>query len=426
MFIIFSLLLGGEKVLLVGSKYQIDLGDRFAAIGHTSDAIKMMAKLRIRDEPKQCIASDTTNDGYSFQNRSVLTSDVSHVGGLEKSSSEAKASAAPSDEKKKNLERNLDVNLHSACTKYIKQNGVWRRNIFIEWVLICVPVALFITAGILLRYLRMPMLATMVLSIAHTKAGWKAHDICHDPGRRNSWLRTLFSAMCTALSTHWWSRRHNASHHCYPNMVSVDDDIDTSPVLMHKISNRWIHKFQHIYYMIPFSFLKFSWRLQSVPAASILELILFSTHYIIGIYVFGAKLFFISILIDGEISAMVTTLNHDAEVKTGTPGDFFQQTLQTTVDIDVPWGISFLFGHMQYQTIHHLFPYIPSYRYENLVPVIREFCQNHGLEYRIVSMWEAYTNHKKYYYDVVRKSVVGSVLEESYYENDGRFQKKSS
>ena len=123
MFIIFSLLLGGEKVLLVGSKYQIDLGDRFAAIGHTSDAIKMMAKLRIRDEPKQCIASDTTNDGYSFQNRSVLTSDVSHVGGLEKSSSEAKASAAPSDERKKNLERNLDVNLHSACTKYIKQRN---------------------------------------------------------------------------------------------------------------------------------------------------------------------------------------------------------------------------------------------------------------------------------------------------------------
>ena len=69
---------------------------------------------------------------------------------------------------------------------------------------------------------------------------------------------------------------------------------------------------------------------------------------------------------------------------------------------------------------------IPSYRYGNLVPVIKEFCQNHGLEYRTVSMWEAHTNHKKYYYDVVRKPVVGSVLEESCHENEGRLQKKSS
>ena len=410
----------------MGSEHQIDLGDRFAAIGHTSHAMKMMAKLRVREEPKECIASDYTNDGYSSQNGNVLTSYVSHEEGLEKKSSKAKASAAPSDERKNNLKQNLDGNLYSACAEYIKQNGVWRRNIFIEWCLICVPVALSITAGILLRYIRMPMLATIVLSIAHTKFGWKAHDICHEPWWRNSWLRTVYLAMGCALSNHWWSRKHNALHHCYPNVVSVDADFDTSPVLMHKISNLWIHKFQHIYYMIPFSFMKFSWRLQSIPAASILELICFSLHYIIGIYVFGAKLFFISILIDGEISAMIALLNHDAEVKTRTPGDFFQQTLQTTIDIDVPWGISFLFGHMQHQTIHHLFPNIPSYRYGNLVPVIKEFCQNHGLEYRTVSMWEAHTNHKKYYYDVVRKPVVGSVLEESCHENEGRLQKKSS
>ena len=123
---------------------------------------------------------------------------------------------------------------------------------------------------------------------------------------------------------------------------------------------------------------------------------------------------------------MITTLNHDAEVKTISPGNFLQQTLRTTIDIDVPWGIGWIFGNMQYQTLHHLFPYIPSYRYESLAPGIKKFCQNNGLQYRTVSMWDAYKNHKKYYYDVVRKPVVGSVLEESCYENNMTRNKKVS
>ena len=178
--------------------------------------------------------------------------------------------------------------------------------------------------------------------------------------------------------------------------------------------------------MIPFSFMKLSWRLQSIPDASISELVCFILHYSIGIYAFGLKLFFISILIDGEIAAAITTLNHDAEVKTLEPGDFLQQTIRTTIDIEVPYGIAWLFGNMQYQTLHHLFPYIPSYRYQNLAPVVKEFCQNNGLQYRTVSMWDAYKNHKKYYYDVVRKPVVGSVLEESCYENDALSKEKLS
>ena len=390
--------------------------------------MKLMEKFRVREELEQCITSGYAKDGWSFQNGDSLTSYESHEGGLEKSSSEAIAAAAPSDERTtKNSERNQEGSMYLACTKYIKQNGVWQRNIIIEWGVTCAPLSMFITAGILLRYLRMPMFATLVLSNAHTKAGWKAHDICHEAWRRNSWLRTAYMALVGGFSAHWWSRKHNALHHCYPNMVDVDEDIDTSGFfLMHKKSNVWIHKFQHIYYMILYPFFKLSWRLQSIPAASIPELIFFFMHYMIGIYVFGAKLFFLSLLIDGGISAVIVTLNHDAEVKMTTPGDFLEQTLQTTIDLDLPWGISWMFGHMQHQTMHHLFPYIPSYRYGNLVPVLKEFCQNHGLQYRTVSMWEAYTNHKKYYYDVVRKPVVGSTLEECCYENEASLQKKLS
>ena len=352
--------------------------------------MKLMAKLRIKD---------SSDDHIDYSNVQV-------------SNSQSKGETTNS------FEKEHPDKLYLECTKYIKQNGVWSRNIVIEWSLISVPLILFASAGLLLNYFSMPILATIVLSICHTLTGWKSHDICHEPWRRDSWLRTVYSAMMGGFSSNWWSKKHNAYHHCYPNMIDVDEDFETSPILMHTTSDKWFHKFQHIYHWVPFSFLKLSWRIQSIPFASVAELVCFIAHYYIGIYVFGAKLFFISILIDGEIAAMITTLNHDAEVKTISPGNFLQQTLRTTIDIDVPWGIGWIFGNMQYQTLHHLFPYIPSYRYESLVPVIKKFCQNNGLQYRTVSMWDAYKNHKKYYYDVVRKPVIGSILQESCYENN--------
>ena len=346
--------------------------------------MKIMAKLRVKE--KFIVDPDTTGVDVSDN--------------------------LPTYERNESLATEHTDQMYLKATKFLKQNGVWRRNLLMEWSLISVPVILFIASGIVLHCLNMPLLATILLSCGHTLAGWKSHDICHEPWRRDSWLRIAYSGIVGALSPNWWSKKHNAYHHCYPNMIDVDEDFETSPILMHKTSNNWLHKFQHIYHWIPFSFLKLSWRFQSLPAASISELTCFLIHYCIGLYVFGPKIFLLSILIDGEIAAAITTLNHDAEIKTLTPGDFMQATLRTTIDIDVPKCIAWLFGNMQYQTLHHLFPYIPSYRYESLAPVIKQFCKENGLEYRTVPLWDAYKNHKKYYYDVVREPFIGSVLEE--------------
>ena len=41
-----------------------------------------------------------------------------------------------------------------------------------------------------------------------------------------------------------------------------------------------------------------------------------------------------------------------------------------------------LWGGMQYQLEHHLFPTMPRYRYPQLVPHVRALCEEHGVEYR--------------------------------------------
>jgi linoleoyl-CoA desaturase len=385
--------------------------------------MKAMAKFRIKDNKnnspelvRKCCSTSTENSheyGIACHNEK-----------LESSKKNQEPHAEYVAEKINIREEKNKSTIYQECAKYIKNNGVWQRNVLIEWLLICLLLFIFAMAASLLYFCDMPILATLILSLGHTLTGWKSHDISHEPWRRNSVIRWVYMTMFGGFAPRWWRQKHNAYHHCYPNMIDVDEDFNTSPILMQCMSNKWLHQFQHMYHWIPFSLLKWSWRIEAIPEASMAELFCFLLHYSIGFYLFGVKIFIISIFIDGEIAAAITTLNHDAEEKSNLPGDFMKQTLQTTIDIDVPWGMGWLFGNMQYQTLHHLFPYIPSFRYGKLSPIIKKYCEEQGLEYRTVTMWQAWWNHKKYYYDVVRKPIVGSITQEPYCPVDNCISKK--
>lgn len=43
---------------------------------------------------------------------------------------------------------------------------------------------------------------------------------------------------------------------------------------------------------------------------------------------------------------------------------------------------------MQYQLEHHLFPTIPRYKYRKLVPLVKKFAEENGLEYKSTGSWE--------------------------------------
>lgn len=43
---------------------------------------------------------------------------------------------------------------------------------------------------------------------------------------------------------------------------------------------------------------------------------------------------------------------------------------------------------MQYQLEHHLFPTIPRYKYRHLVPLVKKFAEDNGIEYRATGQWE--------------------------------------
>ena len=52
--------------------------------------------------------------------------------------------------------------------------------------------------------------------------------------------------------------------------------------------------------------------------------------------------------------------------------------------------LAYLFGGMQYQLEHHLFPTMPRYYYPKLRPMIKAFAEKNKLDYKIASLTEIF------------------------------------
>jgi delta8-fatty-acid desaturase len=64
---------------------------------------------------------------------------------------------------------------------------------------------------------------------------------------------------------------------------------------------------------------------------------------------------------------------------------FPQKQLRTTMDVDCPRWMDFVHGGLQFQAIHHLFPRLPRHNLRKVQVLVREFCQETGIPYSILS-----------------------------------------
>lgn len=64
---------------------------------------------------------------------------------------------------------------------------------------------------------------------------------------------------------------------------------------------------------------------------------------------------------------------------------FPQRQLRTTMDVDCPKWMDFVHGGLQFQAIHHLFPRMPRHNLRKAQVHVREFCQDTGIPYSILT-----------------------------------------
>jgi len=228
------------------------------------------------------------------------------------------------------------------------------------------------------------------------QAGWIGHDYVHGRGKVSSILGNCVGSLFNGFSSRWWSEKHNR-HHVHTNQLGVDDDIQNDPILHLWIpqpeKDHPLRMYQHLYYHFVYAFLYFSWRIQSFQWSwengNRIELFMIALNYI-WLLCLPLQVSIGSIFIGGFLVAEIVTATHQSEeILDGISYSFVDDQFKTTRDVDIDNHlVNYLWGGMQYQLEHHLFPTMPKYRYRALKPLVKEFAKKNGLEYKTSSLVE--------------------------------------
>lgn len=279
--------------------------------------------------------------------------------------------------------------------KKLEAEGYFERNWIIEALQIA-AVFFFVVTGTLIAS-TYPLIASILIGVGLQQAGWLGHDYGHGRGKVCMLLNRVMGSTLLGFSSGWWSHKHN-THHCFPNRYEVDVDIHNEPFIHLWFpkdgEDVWYRKFQHIYYPIAYSFLHVSWRMQSI------QFVMGSGENVERVLMFFGYCWYLSlpvsviigsVLFGGFLVAIVVTCNHQTEdiLPTNCQLDFFSDQFTTTRGVRCDnWLTEYLFGGMQYQLEHHLFPTMPRYYFPKLRPVIKAFAEEHGLPFKVSSVWE--------------------------------------
>ena len=166
--------------------------------------------------------------------------------------------------------------------------------------------------------------------------------------------------------------------------MGVDEDIATDPFLYQwppaPENDSPLRKIQHWIFYIPFSFLFVLWRVDSIkvvidaieqkrPNAKE-ELYGLLIHYAILLTLFPLNVWVPAVFMSGLVSALIVTPTHQSEeLFEDHPSDWVTaQFLSTRNAVMTNPFSEWLWGGMQYQLEHHLFPSMPRSKY----PALRE------------------------------------------------------
>jgi len=244
-----------------------------------------------------------------------------------------------------------------------------------------------------------PTLAILLIGLGMQQAGWIGHDYVHGRGKVSYILGRAIGGLWNGFSSEWWSNKHN-KHHVHTNQVGFDEDIANDPILHLYIPSEdkefLFRPYQYLYYHMVYAFLYVSWRIQSFQYAwssgNRLELLLMAMNYLWLLWL-PITVSVGSVLLGGWLVAEIVTATHQSEdMLPGLSYHFVEDQFATTRDVHMnSWFLNWLWGGMQFQLIHHLFPTMPKYRYGAMVKHVRTFAAENGVEYRTSGMVEILT-----------------------------------
>ncbi|HET9139833.1 acyl-CoA desaturase [Actinophytocola sp.] len=259
----------------------------------------------------------------------------------------------------------------------------------------------------------------VALGFVLLQAGFLGHDAGHRQITRSKRaaevLGLIHLNLLLGAANGWWVAHHNR-HHSDPNNLDRDPDTLRRPVAFdvselpakgRTPARRFLIRFQAVLFFVLLG--NEAWRVRAAGFTAaragllrnpVLELGLVIVH--IGLFagaVFlvlppGLALAFVAVsqLTLGLGLGAVFAPNHKGMpvYRDGEHLDWLHRQVLTSRNIRAGRLVDFLFGGLNHQIEHHLFPGMPRVNLRRARPIVRDYCARHAIPYREVSLWSSY------------------------------------
>ena len=263
----------------------------------------------------------------------------------------------------------------------------------------------------------------VLLALAFTHLAY----IIHDAGHRQVFGKTsqndllmLAVGYVVGTSRSWWFGTHNA-HHSHPNDLELDPNtalpmlaFSEQQALNQQRLLRKAMRFQ-VFYFFPLLGLE----AVGVRAASLQFLFARKSKYplvegvgiVLHLAWYATLLFYVMPIeqvalfflvhqgLTGFYMGMIFAPNHKGMLvpDPAEPLDFFHRQVLSSRNIKPSPLVDFLFGGLNYQIEHHLFPTIPRNKLKDARSVVKAFCSERGVPYHETGVWQSYCEVASYF-----------------------------
>jgi len=262
------------------------------------------------------------------------------------------------------------------------------------------------------------VVSALLFGLMLTQNGMLGHDVAHRQvfrkGRGVAAAGWILGNLLMGISYTWWTRKHN-QHHANPNHITNDPDANYPVLAMFpgqiamrsRLQLRFI-AFQHYLYPIWSLAVFFSMRAGSVEQVFGRGAMPYRVPQAIGIILHWvlvglllsqlggwpeALIFFaVSQLTFSLYNVAVFAPNHKgmAMMSEDEPHDFLRTQVLTARNVRGSWLVDFMYGGLNYQIEHHLFPSMSRNRLAKAQPLVEKFCNDRGVSYHETSAVGSY------------------------------------
>jgi fatty acid desaturase len=315
-----------------------------------------------------------------------------------------------------------DQSLYTDLARTVRESGLLGRRYGYYWSRIAMAVAAFglVWAAFFVVGDSWSQLAlAAVLGVLLTQFGFLGHDGAHRQifasAAWNDWTARVLAGAFTGLSYGWWKDKHNR-HHAAPNQEGRDPDISsrafafTSNALDSRSDGfaSWFARHQGWLFFPLLTLEGLNLHVASIrillrPGAVSHRrieaglVVTRLTAYVVVLLVVlppgkAIAFFAVQMAVFGVCLGGSFAPNHKGMpiVPAAMRLDFLRRQVLMSRNVVGGALVDFAMGGLNYQIEHHLFPSMPRPNLKLVQPIVREYCETHGVSYTEVGLFASY------------------------------------